>query len=288
MSHLHEDIQEESILLALGHTPDIPVMDIVEHLAVCDECRQLVREVNETAGRLPEALDQVSPPTDLRERILQLAVSENEPNQGPERLSSPVDSGPIPLRRRTHFLRSRLPVGAIAWTVILVLLIAGNGALLWRTQSQQSALLTLQSRYESDLNWLRSAEYLLISGEPPAYSGELQSLVTQGEPLNKQSEGRATVYYTQQSRVYLLMQADGLSQTTPHSIWLHEDGEKHHVGDFISTSTGRGSYVYTTNVSEWERLSSHTVVLGVRDESTQQPILIGTLQHTHSNKSEKL
>lgn len=283
MSRLHEQIQEEAILLALGHTPDIPVITIVEHLAGCAECSELLRDVTEASGKLPEALEHVHPPAHLRENILRLAALDNASLPTPERALDASGERPTaltqPKKRRSLLGQWRLTsTGTLAWTMALVVtLIVGNGVLWWRTQSQHKALAAMEARYASDLNWLKSAEYLLVSGEAPAYSGHLRHPETADQQPTTETAGKFAVYHTAQARVYLLIQANGLSEDTPHTVWIHEDGEKRLVGDFVSTPTGGGSYVYTTDAADWERLASSSIILGVRDERTQQPVLLALL-----------
>src|SRR5690606_18147969 len=71
MTREHERIKEEVTLLALGMTPDIPVTAVVDHAAECAECRQLMRDVYETAGRIPETLPDTDVPAHVRDSILQ-------------------------------------------------------------------------------------------------------------------------------------------------------------------------------------------------------------------------
>lgn len=67
---------------------------MVRHLPTCASCRALVREAEETAADLGSAVDQVTPPVGLRDRILDAA--ERTPRSAPPRpvAGSPVEHEP--------------------------------------------------------------------------------------------------------------------------------------------------------------------------------------------------
>lgn len=279
MNREHERIKNEVTLLALGITPDIPVTAVVDHAAACAECRQLMRDVYETAGRIPETLPDIDAPAPVRESILRRVREDESAGTGDEMAPQPtnhhrpVRQATTPSVHRPRRLPDRLP-RVVAFAAVVLLLFVSNFAWLWRSRTTDDVLATVRARYESDLNWLRSAEYLLVRGEPPAYSGSLH--VPNGADLAP--SGQAALYYTTADNGYLLVRADGLKELTPHSVWLHRDGHRQHLGDFTSTATGVGSYVYVGKPAEWGGLTDDGVVIDMQDETLGHVVLIGTLQ----------
>lgn len=280
MTREHERIKEEVTLLALGMTPDIPVTAVVDHAAECAECRQLMRDVYETAGRIPETLPDTDVPAHVRDSILQRVRAEESAEVGdhiPPQSTIRYRPGRTPTTPSAHGPR-RLPRVA-AFAAVALLLIVSNFAWLWRSQRTDEVLATVRARYESNMNWLRSAEYLLIRGEPPAYSGAL--LVPGG--LDRHAAGQAALYYASADNSYLLVRAENLSGLTPHSVWVHRDGRRRHLGDFTSTETGVGSYVYSAKPSDWaafpeDGIIEDGIIIDVQDDTVGQVVLIGTLR----------
>lgn len=65
---------------------------MVRHLRTCASCRALVREAEETAAGLGSAVDQVTPPVGLRDRILDAAERAPRPPPAVEpRVEPPVE-----------------------------------------------------------------------------------------------------------------------------------------------------------------------------------------------------
>lgn len=114
----------------------------------------------------------------------------------------------------------------------------------------------------SELVWLQSAEYLLVRGEAPAYSTSLEVVGAVGQESGERPGGRAVVYITPQERLYLLVRVEGLRENTAFSVW-HRDGGATHLGDFMSTPSGIGSYVYATDVAEWEARTWDQALVGI-------------------------
>lgn len=182
-------------------------------------------------------------------------------------------------KRQSHHRKQDAPSASwrtLALAAAMILLLFGNGALYWRSATQQHDLATLQSRYESDLNWLRSAEYLLINGASPVFQATLTAPDAQANGTSP-AGGKAALFETAQARIYLLIQAEGLQQDAEHTVWLNHDGERQLLGEFVSTPQGTGNYVYAVDASDWPLTSPTDAFIGIRDERTQQPALTGPL-----------
>lgn len=283
MSRVHDELKEQSTLLALGLTPDVPVASLMGHLAECEECRALVRDVHETAGRLPEALAPQEAPSRVRDRIMQQVRLETGNHESAP--AHPETSSRNPSRSKAFSFRR--PIAQFALAAALILLVFGNGSLWWQTRLQSDAYQALETRYQSELRWLRSAEYLLISGASATSRGELQP--PPAHPSDGRARGQAALFQTPQQRYYLLIQVEGLERDSVYSVWVGDADEKEKVGEFTSTPSGTGSYVYGADAAEWARLvhlsetqteapTETQIALGVRAESTQQPVLTGLMQ----------
>lgn len=179
---VHETMQAEAALMALGHPPDIPLLDIALHLAECAECRRFATEVSEAMGHLPEALEQVRPPASLRAKIVDLARRDDAAagdglngKTAPRAAAAPATAepatvAPVARERAVSKPAAGLPRRlrrAVAAAAVLALLIAVNGVWWQHARSRDVALAELERRYAAEAQWLRSAERLLVHAEPP-------------------------------------------------------------------------------------------------------------------------
>lgn len=282
---IHHRIQEESMLLILGHTPDIPLVDLVHHLAECAECRRSLEEATEVAGLLPEALAEVHPPAHVRANILEHATRDatastngksftTEATAEPEDTTTAVSAPSTTVKRQRGWLIA-------AWVAFIALVTVGNVAWWQHSRSQQVALAALESRYESDLQWLRSAEQLLVRAEPPLFKGKLHPPTDPSNDLIASVElvpaGNAAIYTTSYSRAYLIVQVDGLRPSSRYTVWVHENGEAVPLGEFDSSPTGTGKYVHAVEAAQWHPLSLESIMLTVTEEPSGQTILQGQL-----------
>lgn len=289
---VHETMQAEAALMALGHPPDIPLLDIALHLAECAECRRFATEVSEAMGHLPEALEQVRPPASLRAKIVDLAGRDDAAaadglngKTAPRAAAAPATAepatvAPVARERAVSKPAAGLPRRlrrAVAAAAVLALLIAVNGVWWQHARSRDVALAELERRYAAEAQWLRSAERLLVHAEPPAYKGTLADPGRQSDPGAAPATGRAAVYTTAYDRVYLITHAEGLRPAAPYSTWIQHEGDSVHLGDFTAEADGTGNYVYAADAEQWPLPSGEALVLTVIDESTGEEALRGLL-----------
>jgi anti-sigma-K factor RskA len=111
----HEELESSIAAWVLGAVDAAEAESIRAHLEGCASCREVASRLRRVVGALPLAVDEVSPPPRLRERILAAAQSRPAPPVAvrPRRIAPPRPSIP-----------SRIPVYAAA-VVALVALLAG-------------------------------------------------------------------------------------------------------------------------------------------------------------------
>jgi anti-sigma factor RsiW len=119
----HEELQELIPAYALDALGAEEEMEVKAHLASCDDCRELLAPLAETAGALALALPPVAPPPRLRERILM----ETEPAP---------HSPPLSLPRRTMWRR----VGAAVAAAVVVVMGLVNVLLINRLSDRERQL----------------------------------------------------------------------------------------------------------------------------------------------------
>ena len=186
---VHETMQAEAALMALGHPPDIPLLDIALHLAECAECRRFATEVSEAMGHLPEALEQVRPPASLRAKIVDLAGRDDAAagdglngKTAPRAAAAPATAepatvAPVARERAVSKRAAGLPRRlrrAVAAAAVLALLIAVNGVW-WQHAVPETWPWRSWNAATPRAATVRSAERL-VDAEPPAYKGTLRRL----------------------------------------------------------------------------------------------------------------
>ena len=103
--------------------PDDEYERFEAHLATCEDCRREVAELQVAADTLPLAAVQVSPPPELRDRIMAVVRSEAELLTAAE---SPAAATPPQRRERRRWWALRpLPAVGLATAVLAVAVVAG-------------------------------------------------------------------------------------------------------------------------------------------------------------------
>ena len=113
----HEDLEAIVAPWVLDALDPAEAEDVRAHVEGCASCRELARRLRRVVGALPLAVDEVSPPARLRDRVLAAAAA------------SPRASAPVakPVRRPTPPRiappRIRMPTYALAAVAVVALLI---------------------------------------------------------------------------------------------------------------------------------------------------------------------
>ena len=116
----HEEMENMIAAWVLGATDPEESTEIARHVDGCDTCRATAARLRRIAEAIPLAVEEVEPPSGLRQRILSAATSARTA-PAPVRVESPAPV--IPLRRPRVNLRpaGRVPLGAVAAMVVVAL-----------------------------------------------------------------------------------------------------------------------------------------------------------------------
>lgn len=281
----HKLIRDQLTQLLLGESLDMPISAVMEHLCQCAECKAYAVQMEETLGRLPEALPMQVPPPELRSTVLaavrqeQVAASVSAvgfgdagEGDGDHQADGQVDrtSGEQRSRRLQnedrrwyHVLRQPL-VASLA--VALIGLTLGNVSLIRNGATKDRELAVLTEQYNADTRWLEHAEYILVEGEDPQVRQQL--VPTDLEPF---AEGQAVVYFAYGDTYYLLVQVRGLEPLSTYEIWLQNEGERAQIGSLITSGEGDDVWVYRSTEG------MITGRLGVRREGAAGPSVVADL-----------
>ena len=127
------DIQPQLAAYALGEVDaDTAILD---HLAACPACQQALRAYVQVARLLPYDTPEVTPPPELRERIL-AAVANTSPGPRSSATQPPATRPGVPARRRLPALWP-----ALAFAIVACLMLLGWNLALQRQLAAQSAQL---------------------------------------------------------------------------------------------------------------------------------------------------
>jgi anti-sigma factor RsiW len=109
----HESRRDEIAALLVGALDPGEAAELELHLAGCPDCRADLRWLQPAAQLLPESVERVAPPPELRERILAQASSE-----------IPMASAGA-VRERRPLLAGRRPLAGLAALALVVAALAG-------------------------------------------------------------------------------------------------------------------------------------------------------------------
>jgi anti-sigma-K factor RskA len=115
---------------ALGCLDKAELVDIEEHLAVCESCRQELKAYQKLADQLPFALAQTTPPPTVKDKLMERLAARKA-----DRKDSAAEKPASWWERLSASLQSRAPAWALASLVIVLLLVSSN-LYLWRQVSQ--------------------------------------------------------------------------------------------------------------------------------------------------------
>lgn len=119
----HEELQDSVPAWVLGSIDPDEAAIVQAHVEGCSSCSELAARLGRAVGALPLAVDEVTPPPRLRERILATAASSRASTTAQSRVR-----GVIPQPRRQGrgliaHLTDRVPAYALAAAVVMALLV---------------------------------------------------------------------------------------------------------------------------------------------------------------------
>lgn len=130
-----------------------------EHLATCEGCAKLVRELRNVADLLPLAAPQIEPPQHLKQRLMSAIAREGE---------HPIQPVSLPSRPRQPRWSTRL----LAVTAVLAIVLLG-GMAVWNV-SLQGQLTTLRSQVATVTTNVNGLSYAVKGTQyAPGASGEV-------------------------------------------------------------------------------------------------------------------
>lgn len=139
----HEELQSSVAAWVLGSLDADEAAIVQAHVEGCSSCTDAAARLRRAVGALPLAVDEMTPPARLRERILATAAASRASTTVPSRVRAVV---PQPRRKGRGFLvrlTDRVPAYALAAAVTLALLVGvvagdilGRGATGTPSQSQ--------------------------------------------------------------------------------------------------------------------------------------------------------
>lgn len=269
----HDAVREQLVLWVLGEPTEVPVSQLVDHLAGCPECLHYVHHIEAAVGHLPEALPQKQPPSHVRERVLAFARSHSAAARETRAQVSldPADFLPPqqPAKGAERRLWGRSNLLRPLWIGGLAVLLASNVFMQGRLADRSAELATLSERYTADVQWLRTAERLLAKEQEP------HARATLAAPQEGSSAvGSALVYNAYDDTAYLLIQADGLASAGTIEVWWHGPEQELRLTSFDAPDFGEAIVVYRGNI----RLATGWVTL--RAAGSGETLLAGTMKGT--------
>jgi anti-sigma-K factor RskA len=155
VNHVHDVLPA----FVLGILTDEEASHVVEHLAECDTCQTELTRLQQVADDLPLALSQTTPPTMVKEKLMQ-AIRSTQPEVIPV-------SQPSFWQRLASPLRTLAPVVGAAIIVVLAVV----NLLLWRqlSFSNQQAVIPMQVIALANTQYAPGAQGTLIMNQPGDY-----------------------------------------------------------------------------------------------------------------------
>jgi anti-sigma-K factor RskA len=118
----HEELRDELAAYALGALPPEEAAQLERHLADCESCRDRLRWLQPAVDMLGASVEQLSPPSELRERLMETVRAEAEPSRQQEVAAAGAKTrrigwagwGGLLLRPATAFVAVVLIVAGVA------------------------------------------------------------------------------------------------------------------------------------------------------------------------------
>jgi anti-sigma-K factor RskA len=221
----HDELKELLAAFALDSLDGEEARAVEEHLEGCAECRGELERLRDTAGLLALAVDPVTPPAEVRERLLAQVGGESRRHSFPERRAMPVWRRPVPL------VGGLALAAGLAWLLVLQ---ATTRSELQETRHRLDQALARLDDAQAALARERATTRLLAA--PEAVSVALKG--TEAAP-----EARAKVAYEPNSGEAILFAAD-LRPPPPgkgYQLWFIAGNRPPQPGKvFVTDRSGRG------------------------------------------------
>jgi anti-sigma-K factor RskA len=163
----------------LGALPEDELERFVAHLAGCDDCREIVAALQVASDALPLAAVQISPPPQLKDRVMTVVAGEAQMLGAAEARAGGAPSagaeGPPHRRRRSLLALRPLSVAVAAGVLIAVGVVGGvilSGGDNTRTV-QGTVLVASAPKARAALEVSDEASKLTVSGMPPPPPGKV-------------------------------------------------------------------------------------------------------------------
>jgi anti-sigma-K factor RskA len=89
----HEELRDELAAYALGALPPEEAAQLERHLADCESCRDRLRWLGPAVDMLGASVEQLTPPSELRERLMETVRAEAAPSPQPDAAASAKAQG---------------------------------------------------------------------------------------------------------------------------------------------------------------------------------------------------
>jgi anti-sigma-K factor RskA len=109
----HDDYKALLVSYALGAVEAGELRSVEEHLAKCAECRAEIDEVRGMFSTLALSVEQVEPPAELRDRILEVVKSTPQDQVSRPKKEAKLQLAPKPARAESSENRSNEPFGRV-------------------------------------------------------------------------------------------------------------------------------------------------------------------------------
>ncbi len=140
-----EEFKDLSGAYALDAITPAERQAVEAHLATCPKCTSLARELRGIVSVLPLSVLQVTPPPELKERILAAIREESQRTSGSRTQARP----PIPLTQARHQRRSLRILIAVAALIFALL----GGLTAWNISLQSECAQLSRTRLSYGGNW---------------------------------------------------------------------------------------------------------------------------------------
>ncbi len=222
-----EEFEELSGAYVLGAVTPEERLAVREHIATCENCKRLARQLHAIVDLLPLSVTQVTPPAALRERVLDAVRQEGRI---------------IPLERGTQIKERKKKLGwgtrLLAVAAIVMLLITGS-LTAWNVSLQQhvTSLQQQNTQLGSHVNSLQH---------------EVAQVYTVQGNTHAQAAGGSLVYIPQQNVTLLVLHGlPRLQGSQLYQGWLIRNGKTTSIG-MLTVQNGVASVTYPGNVSGYE------------------------------------
>lgn len=237
----HEEFKELSGAYVLGAVTPEERLAAREHLATCESCARLERELRAVVDLLPLSVTQVTPSAALKERLLASIRQEQSP-------VIPIEGGPRVSRRRRPGWGTRLL--AVAALVLLVLfggMTALNVSLVHQVTTLQSQNTQLGHQVTALQGTKNSQEQKISSLER-----EVAQIYTIKGTGSDQSATGSLLYIPQKD--ITVLELSGLAQlkgTQLYQGWLIHGKTPVSIG-MLTIQNGIASLTFPGNISGYE------------------------------------